>query len=129
MAQVNLFHFLALVLFLARSKPKIPFLGLSLLRNLTETLATQARVYMNENDKADTSSQFNFYIIIILDFSTEPFLKQKITISSQVFCSLCRSILNYSIVSDIQEIMHETFLKGMAVSYSPPDDLTLPFPF
>ena len=32
----------SLVLFLARSKPKIPFLGLSLLRNQTETLATQA---------------------------------------------------------------------------------------
>ena len=37
-----LFHFLALVSFLAESKPKISFLGLSLLRNLTETLATQA---------------------------------------------------------------------------------------
>ena len=36
--------FLALVSFLARSKPKIPFLGLSLLRNQTETLATQASV-------------------------------------------------------------------------------------
>ena len=31
-----------LVSFLALSKPKIPFLGLSLLRNHTETLATQA---------------------------------------------------------------------------------------
>ena len=30
-----------LVSFLARSEPKIPFLGLSLLRNQTETLATQ----------------------------------------------------------------------------------------
>ena len=39
-----LFHFLALVSFLARSKPKIPFLGLSLLRNQTETLATKASV-------------------------------------------------------------------------------------
>ena len=38
-----LFHFLALVSFLARPKPRIPFLGLSLLRNQTETLATQAR--------------------------------------------------------------------------------------
>ena len=37
-----LFHFLALVSFLARPKPRIPFLGLSLLRNQTETLATQA---------------------------------------------------------------------------------------
>ena len=37
-----LFHFLALVSFLARSKPKVPFLGFSLLRNQTETLATQA---------------------------------------------------------------------------------------
>ena len=38
-----LFHFWALVSFLARPKPRIPFLGLSLLRNSTETLATQAR--------------------------------------------------------------------------------------
>ena len=37
-----LFHFLALVSFLARSKPKIPFPGLSLHQNQTETLATQA---------------------------------------------------------------------------------------
>ena len=36
------FHFLALVSFLVRPKPRIPFLGLSLLRNQTETLATQA---------------------------------------------------------------------------------------
>ena len=36
------FFFLTLVSFLARSKPKVPFLGLSLLRNQTETLATQA---------------------------------------------------------------------------------------
>ena len=38
------FHFLALVSFLARPKPRIPFLGLSLLQNQTETLATQANV-------------------------------------------------------------------------------------
>mgnify|MGYP006896119694 CR=1 FL=1 len=38
------FHFLALVSFLARSKLRIPFLGLSLLRNRTETLATQAKM-------------------------------------------------------------------------------------
>ena len=36
-----LFHFLALVPFLARSKPKIPFLGLSLLRNQMGMLAMQ----------------------------------------------------------------------------------------
>ena len=37
------FHFLALVSFFARQNPRIPFLGLPLLRNQTETLATQAR--------------------------------------------------------------------------------------
>ena len=37
--------FLALVSFLARSKPNVTFLGLSLLRNQTETLATQALPY------------------------------------------------------------------------------------
>ena len=36
------FFFLALVLFLSRSKPKVPFLGLSLLRNRTEMLSTHA---------------------------------------------------------------------------------------
>ena len=40
--RVRVFHFLALVSFLVRSKPKVPFLGISLLRNQTETLATQA---------------------------------------------------------------------------------------
>ena len=38
----TLFHFLALVSFPVRPKPKIPFLGLSLLRNQMEALATQA---------------------------------------------------------------------------------------
>ena len=42
-----LFHFLALVPFLARRKQKIPFLGLSLLRNQTETLATQAIIILS----------------------------------------------------------------------------------
>ena len=45
MEQVN---FLALVSFLARSEPKVPFLGLSLLRNQTETLARLALV-LNQN--------------------------------------------------------------------------------
>ena len=36
-----LFHFLVLVSFLVRSKPKISFHGLFLLRNQTETLATR----------------------------------------------------------------------------------------
>ena len=40
------FHFLALVSFLARPKPRIPFLRVSLLRNQTETLATQATLYV-----------------------------------------------------------------------------------
>ena len=40
------FHFLALVSFLARPNPRIPFLGLFLLRNQTETLATQAIVVL-----------------------------------------------------------------------------------
>ena len=39
-----LLHFLALVSFLALPKPRISFLGLSLLRNSTETLATQATI-------------------------------------------------------------------------------------
>ena len=38
------FIFLALVSLLARPKSRIPFLGLSLLRNQTETLAMQANL-------------------------------------------------------------------------------------
>ena len=38
----RLFYFLVLVSFIARAKPKIPFHGLFLLRNQTETLPTQA---------------------------------------------------------------------------------------
>ena len=40
--------FLVLVSFLARPKPRISFLGLSLLRNSTETLATQANKILTE---------------------------------------------------------------------------------
>ena len=47
--------FLALVPFLARPKPKIPFLGLSLFRNQTEKLATQARQNTVEPPFATTS--------------------------------------------------------------------------
>ena len=39
-----LFYFLALASFLALSKPKISFLGVSLLRNQTETIGTQAKM-------------------------------------------------------------------------------------
>ena len=41
-----LFHSLALVPFLVRLKPKIPFLGLSLLLNQTKMLATQAKRFV-----------------------------------------------------------------------------------
>ena len=41
--------FLALVPFLARPKPKIPFLGLSLLRSHTETLDKQAMLKIVES--------------------------------------------------------------------------------
>ena len=44
MAPIKELIFLALVSFIARPKPRIPFLGLSLLRNQTETLATQAKI-------------------------------------------------------------------------------------
>ena len=52
-----LFHFLALVSFLAQSIPKVPFLGISLLRNQTETLATQA-VSVPENTFTNSILQY-----------------------------------------------------------------------
>ena len=55
-----LFYFLALVSFLERSKPRIPFLGLSLLRNQTETLATQAR-NQGTSQESETTRMFNWF--------------------------------------------------------------------
>ena len=49
------FHFLALVSFLAWPKPRIPFLGLSMLRNQTETLATQATLATKVSFKHESS--------------------------------------------------------------------------
>ena len=53
-------HFLALVSFLARPKPKIPFLGLSLLPNQTETLATQA-IFFLINILGSDFNQYQMY--------------------------------------------------------------------
>ena len=68
-------HFLALVSFLARSKPKVPFLGLSLLRNQTETLATQA----------NTSFSLTCLVTIQISRNTWKFLHEKRVQSSQDF--------------------------------------------
>ena len=46
---------MALVSFLLRPKPRIPFLGLSLLRNQTKTLSTQATVLDDHLHLADSS--------------------------------------------------------------------------
>ena len=46
---------MALVSFLVRPKPRIPFLGLSLLRNQTKTLSTQATVLDDHLHLADSS--------------------------------------------------------------------------
>ena len=66
----SIFHFLALVSFLARSKPKVPFLGISVLRNQTETLATQANRALNfltvgiEKIMAFRSMQLKWYNLV-----------------------------------------------------------------
>ena len=66
----SIFHFLALVSFLARSKPKVPFLGISVLRNQTETLATQANRALNfltvsiEKMMAFRSMQLKWYNLV-----------------------------------------------------------------
>ena len=63
-------HFLALVSFLARSKPKVLFLAISLLRNQTETLATQANRELNfltvsiEKMMAFRSMQLKWYNLV-----------------------------------------------------------------
>ena len=41
---------MALFSFLVRPKPTIPFLGLSLIRNETDTLVTQAQMYVSRTD-------------------------------------------------------------------------------
>ena len=66
----SIFHFLVLVSFLARSKPKVPFLAISLLRNQTETLATQANRALNfltvsiEKMMAFRSMQLKWYNLV-----------------------------------------------------------------
>ena len=49
-----LFHFSVLVSFLVRSKPKIPFHGLFLLRKQTKTLAAQAKWTRERHARGDT---------------------------------------------------------------------------
>ena len=47
----DFFFFLTFVSFLARSKPKVPLLGLSLLRNQTETLATRLHMMVTVGNR------------------------------------------------------------------------------
>ena len=56
------FHFLALVWFLARPKPRIPFLDLSLLGNQTETLATQASSRLHRCKPLISLVPFNLHL-------------------------------------------------------------------
>ena len=86
------FHFLALVSFLARPKPRILFLGLSLLRNQTEMLATQAIVV--------GMIMTPLFIAIIILFFLDSILGQQlsfkhkqcgvtVTVPSHVYRKLC----------------------------------------
>ena len=83
-----LFHFLALVSFLARSKPKIAFLGLSLLRNLTKTLATQAIFFWN-NYWCSSLSAFKALIAVV------PPLKWKESSAFSVFQNCSSHLWNH----------------------------------
>ena len=69
------FHFLALVSFLARPNPRIPFPGLSLLRNQTETLATQARRPLFFSFLTSTRRMLKSWLVRLLaGVSLPPFL-------------------------------------------------------
>ena len=67
------FHFLALVSFLARPNPRIPFLGLPLLRNQTETLATQARRPLFFSFLTSTRRMLKSWLIRLLAGVSLPF--------------------------------------------------------
>ena len=66
-----LFHFFALISFLSRPKPKIPLFGLSLLRNQTEPLATQAVKIHFE------FAQFSFFLTHLELETTNTFMQNR----------------------------------------------------
>ena len=93
-----LFHFLPLASFLARPKPRISFLGLSLLLNSTETLATQA------NHRS--FHQLNMSNQSLPALGTDPPFSHKIVVSimheQNIICSkriICRQLFAGHVVS------------------------------
>ena len=78
----KLFHFLPLVSFLARPKPRISFLGLSLLRNSTETLATQARRDSTTMCSKITKSMYSYVLLFIFWPNGSNFVSVRPTIFS-----------------------------------------------
>ena len=97
MAQAKeLFHFSVLVSFLARSKPKIPFHGLFLLRNQTEKLATHA----SEQQTYFRSSLFSLGKIIVTWLQT----KSSGTFGADLACHVGRGQYNSTFS---RRILHE----------------------
>ena len=79
-----LFHFLALVSFLAWPKPRILFLGLSLFQNQMETLATQARITMMLHW---LSEPFYMYLKLVLCTIKVPKVRLKVFLYWHVIVS------------------------------------------
>ena len=81
--------FLVLVSFLARPKPKVPFLGLSSLQNQTETLATQATISLDPRTLYRLRPSFcPLLLSCSLLYNTTLLTKQR-TVTS-IFCCLIR---------------------------------------
>ena len=81
--------FLALVSFLARPKPKVPFLGLSSLRNQTETFATQATISLDPRTLYRLRPSFSPLLLSCSLLDNTTLLTKQRTVTS-IFCCLIR---------------------------------------
>ena len=83
----NGWDFLALVSFLGRPKPKVPFVGLSSLRNQTETLATQDTINLDPRTLYRVQPSFNPHLLSCSLFYNTTLLSKQRTVTS-IFCCL-----------------------------------------
>ena len=80
-------NFLALFSFLARPKPKVPFLGLSSLPNQTKTLATQDTINLDPRTLYRVQPSFNPHLLSCSLFYNTTLLSKQTTVTS-IFCCL-----------------------------------------
>ena len=96
-----LFHFLALVSFLAQSKPKVPFLGISLLWNQTETLATQAihKSWIHNKFIIFKNIPTSVLVLSLPMFATTLFCSNCLVLSKVIFpCAVWKRTMSFQLI-------------------------------